>query len=451
MFRHINHIHFVGIGGSGMSGIAEVLIRSGYKVTGSDIKRSAVTDRLERLGAAIVYRHRGENVKNSEVLVYSSAIKDSNPEIVAAQMKGIPIIPRAEMLGELMRMKQGIAIAGTHGKTTTTSIVARILEFSGYDPTVVVGGRIKNIGTGGKLGEGEYFVCEADESDRSFLCLSPVISMITSIDADHLDLYKDIEEIKAAFVEFANRVPFYGFLILAYDDENVKGIIEKVRRRTITYGLSRGVNVLGYDLSLGVTSEFSVKKNRDKIGRFSFPLPGKHYVTNAVGAIALGLELEIPGGCLRDAVAGFEGVERRFEFIRKENIRIIDDYAHHPKEIEETIKAARLIQDKRIIIIFQPHLYSRTFKLLDGFAKSLGMADEVIVTDIYPAREEPIPGVTGKIIVDKMIKNGKKALYIQEIREIAKYVKKMVKRDDMILTLGAGNIRKVALEINKIL
>lgn len=434
-----------------MSGIAEVLIYSGYRVTGSDIRRTPVTERLAGLGAGITYGHKKENVKDVDVLVYSSAIKESNPEIVAAKGMGIPIIPRAEMLGELMRMKQGIAIAGTHGKTTTTSIAARILDFAGYDPTVVVGGRIKSIGSGGRLGKGNYLVCEADESDRSFLSLSPVISIITSIDADHLDNYRDIEEIKVAFTEFANRVPFYGSTILAYDDENVRDIVKGIRRRTITYGLSEGVQVCGYDVSLGLSSEFSVRTNGDTIGRFCLPLPGKHYVRDAIGAIALGIELEVPENLLREAVASFEGVERRFEFIRKGDIIIVDDYAHHPREIEETLKAAKSIHEGRIIAIFQPHLYSRTLKLLDGFAKSLASAGEVVVTDIYPAREEPVPGVTGEIIVDRMARYGKRGKYIRDRKEIPDYVKKMVRKGDMVITLGAGNIREVAVGLNEIL
>lgn len=434
-----------------MSGIAEIIIHSGYRVTGSDMRKTPVTERLKRLGAGIVYEHKKENVKDADVLVYSSAIEESNSEIVTAQMMEIPIIPRAEMLGELMRMKQGIAIAGTHGKTTTTSIVAKILDLAGYDPTIVVGGRIRSIGSGGKLGKGDYLVCEADESDRSFLSLSPVISIITSIDADHLDKYKNIEEIKSAFVEFANRVPFYGCTILAYDDENVRDVIKRIRRRTITYGLSEKAQICGYDVSLSLPSEFSVRMNGDKIGRFLLSLPGVHYVKDAIAAIALGVELEIPNKLLKDAVASFEGVERRFEFIRKGNIEIIDDYAHHPKEIEETLNAARNIHKGRIITIFQPHLYSRTTKLLDGFAQSLRLADKVIVTDIYPAREKPIPGVTGEIIVDRMIKYGKEATYIKDRKEIPDYIKKIVIKGDMVITLGAGNIREVAIELNNIL
>jgi len=434
-----------------MSGIAEVLIRSGYRVTGSDIKRTSVTERLENLGAGIIYEHKEKNVRNADVLVYSSAIKESNTELIAARSMKIPIIQRAEMLAELMRMKQGIAIAGTHGKTTTTSIAARILDFAGYDPTVVVGGRIKSIGSGGRLGKGDYLVCEADESDRSFLSLSPVISIITSIDADHLDSYRDIEEIKNAFMEFANRVPFYGCTILAYDDENVRDIIKGIKKRTITYGLSEGVQIYGYDVSLDISSEFSVRMDKDVIGRFSLPLPGIHYVRNAIAAIALGIELEIPKGLLRDAIVSFEGVERRFEFIRKGDIKIVDDYAHHPKEIEETLIAAKNIHKGRIIAIFQPHLYSRTVKLLDGFAQSLKLAEEVVVTDIYPAREEPIPGVTGEIIVDRMIAYGNKGVYIKDRKEIPDYIRKIARKGDMIITLGAGNIREVAVELNNIL
>ncbi len=449
MFRHIKQIHFVGIGGAGMSGIAEILVCSDYRVTGSDIKKTPVTERLRSIGVDIRYEHSEDNIKGADVLVYSSAVRDSNPEIKVARRLSIPVIPRAEMLSELMRMKQGIAIAGTHGKTTTTSIIAKILTLAGYDPTVVVGGRVKSIGTGGKLGKGDYLVCEADESDRSFLSLSPVISVITSIDADHLDNYESIDEIRNSFLKFANNVPFYGCTILSYDDANVRRIIREISRRTITYGLLEGSCVLGYEIEFGLPSKFYIRADGDQLGQFSLLLPGIHYLTDAIGAVAVGIELEIPKGILRDGIESFEGVERRFEFLRCEDISIVDDYAHHPKEIEETLKAARTIHKGRIIAVFQPHLYSRTEKLLPGFIKSLELADQVIVTEIYPAREEPIPGIGGDLIVEGM-KSGN-PIFIKEKDEIPIRVKQLIKKGDMVLTLGAGNIRDIAEELNRIL
>ncbi len=447
MFAHIKHIHFVGIGGAGMSGIAEVLLSSGYRISGSDMKKTPLTERLRLSGAIIEYEHRKENIKGADVLVYSSAISPQNPEIQQAKKAGIPVIPRAEMLGELMRMKQGIAIAGTHGKTTTTSITAKILGSAGYDPTVVVGGKVKSIGTGGRLGKGEYLVCEADESDRSFLHLSPVMSVITSIDSDHLDNYKDMQDIKDTFVKFANLVPFYGCTIIAYDDENIKEIKNRIKRRVITYGIVKGAHILGEEVISGLPSKFSVRTNGDLIGRFSISLPGIHYIKDTIAAIAVGVELGIQRGILEDAVSGFEGVERRFEFIRDGDIKIVDDYAHHPKEIEETLNAARTIHKGRIIAIFQPHLYSRTKRLFREFATALELADEVILTEIYPAREKPLKGVSARLISNKM----KKCSFVKDRFEIPGLIKKIVRKGDMLITLGAGNIRDVAIELNNIL
>lgn len=432
-----------------MSGIAEVLINLGFKITGSDIRKSKITERLKGLGAEISYLHKRENIKGADVLVYSSAIKPTNPEFMEAKRENIPVIPRAEILQELMRMKQGIAIAGTHGKTTTTSIIGRILAKAGLDPTLIVGGVVKSLGTTARLGLGEFLVCEADESDFSFLTLSPVISVITSIDEDHLDNYKNIGEIREAFTQFANRVPFYGCTILCNDDSNIKRIKKNLKKRYITYGIEKGANILGFDIELGMPSKFSVRSNGDFIGKFELSLPGIHYIYNALAAISVGIELEINHSVMQDAISTFEGVSRRFELMYEgKGIKIIDDYAHHPREIEMTLMAARTIHKGRIIAIFQPHLYSRTLYLLSRFSKCFNLADKVIITDIYPAREEKIEGVTGKLIKDAMVKEGhRNVVYIEDKNDIPDFVIKDLRDGDLVMVLGAGDVYKVAKKL----
>ncbi len=446
----IERIHFVGIGGSGMSGIAEVLINMGYKVTGSDIRKTPVIERLISLGAEVKTGHSPENVKDADVVVYSSAVKEDNPEIVEARKRKIPVIPRAEMLAELMRMKYSIAVAGTHGKTTTTSMIASILKEGGLDPTMVVGGILKTIGTGAILGKGEYFVAEADESDRSFLKLLPTIVVITNIDREHLDHYKDLDEIKNTFVEFAGKVPFYGSVFLSTDDPNSLDIRNRIERRVITFGLSPQADVKGVEVELrGFSSSFTVKINGEELGRIELSIPGIHNVKNALAAVGVGLELGIPFECIQRALSSFRGVSRRFELRgEKKGIRVYDDYAHHPREIEATLEAARTGWKGRIIVVFQPHLYSRTLHLADEFGKSFFLADKVIITEIYPAREEPIPGVSGRLIYEKCREYGHKNVeWIEKKEEIPEKLVPELREGDMVILMGAGDIWKLHEEI----
>lgn len=451
MFRHIKHIHFVGIGGIGVSGIAELLINSGYKISGSDIHLSLITQRLEKLGAHIFSSHQSKNIGLADVVVYSSAISPSNPELKAARRKNIPCIPRAEILGELMRMRESIAIAGTHGKTTITSMVGAILDAAGLDPTIVVGGKLRSIGTNVKLGAGKFIVCEVDESDKLFLALSPVITVLTSIDNDHLDSYKDIEEIKEAFLNFTHRVPFYGCNIVCGDDKNIKSILNKIEKRYVTYGFSKGSNLRIHDYESGLISRFRLQSNGDVIGPFTLYLPGMHNILNAAGAIATGIELEIPPRIIIEAVSKFKGVHRRFELKGEiSGIKIMDDYAHHPREIEVTLKTARSLYSGRIILIFQPHLFSRTQKLSAQFGDCFWDADLVIVTPIYPAREKPIPGVTGKLIVDSAQSQGYKNIFYMESKDkIISWCLKNLKKGDTLFTIGAGDIYKMGDKLIK--
>jgi UDP-N-acetylmuramate--alanine ligase len=449
MFRHIKHIHFVGIGGIGMSGIAELLINLGYKVSGSDIAFSPITQRLESLGAYIVNKHSEKNIGEADVVVYSSAIPPSNPEIREAQRRKIPCIPRVEILGELMRMKESIAVAGTHGKTTTTSMVGKVLEEAGFDPTIVVGGRLKPLGINAKLGEGKFIVCEVDESDKRLLELSPIINVITSIDEEHLDNYKDINEVKSIFLKFTNRVPFYGCNIVCSAEENIKHIIPKIKKRCITYGFDEKSRIQIKNYSLGTPSHFQVQINSENLGEFTLFLPGLHNILNACAAIAVGIELEVPTPIIKKAVSGFKGAHRRFELKGEvRGAKIIDDYAHHPREIEVTLRTARQLFSKRIIVIFQPHLFSRTQKLCERFGNCFWDADYVIVTSIYPAREKPVKGITGKLIVDSAISKGyKKIIYIESKKEIIQWCKESLRPGDILFTIGAGDVYKIGDEL----
>ncbi|MDI6839745.1 MAG: UDP-N-acetylmuramate--L-alanine ligase [bacterium] len=456
MFRHISHIHFVGIGGIGMSGIAELLLNSGYKISGSDIHPSPITRRLEKLGARIFYDHKAQNVLPADVVVYSSAILNSNPELTEARYRSIPCIPRIEILGELMRMKESIAIAGTHGKTTITSMVGKILELAGLDPTIIIGGRLRSLGTNVRLGSGGFIVCETDESDKLFLNLFPIITVISSIDEDHLDNYKDLDEIIKTFIKFTNRVPFYGCNIVCIDDENIKQSIPKISKRYITYGFNNKANLRIRHYKLGLPSHFWVQSNSEDLGEFTIPLPGIHNILNATSAIAVALELELPLNIIKRAMSKFEKVIRRFELKGEvRGAKIIDDYAHHPYEIEVTLRAARTLYSGKIIVIFQPHLFSRTLKLIDRFGTCFREADEVIITPIYPARESPIQGVTGKLIVDSAISKGYKNIsYTESKEELIQHIMRYLcagklKKGDTIFTMGAGDIYKVGEEILK--
>ncbi|MCD6086928.1 MAG: UDP-N-acetylmuramate--L-alanine ligase [Candidatus Hydrothermae bacterium] len=443
MWRKYQRIHMVGIGGSGMSGIAEVLHNLGFMVTGSDIQKKDMTERLEKLGIKVYYGHAPENVEGAEVVVVSTAIPPDNPEVLYAQEKKIPVIPRAEMLAELMRMKYSIAVSGAHGKTTTTSMIASILENAGYDPTVVVGGRIRGMGTGGKLGQSEYLVAEADESDGSFLKLFPTISVITNIDEEHIDTYGDMENLKNAFVEFANKVPFYGCTVISIDDPGARDLLPRIRRRVLTFGLSRQADFEARELELkGLGSSYSLYVRGEPMGKVRLGVPGIFNVRNSLAAFATAFELDIPPGVAIEALESFKGVMRRFEIKgEKKGIMVVDDYAHHPVEIEAVLKAARRFWEGRIIVLFQPHRYSRTRRLYRRFGSAFHLADMLIITSIYPAGEKPLPGVTSELIYNAARDAGHREVYlIEDLEEARKFLLKTLKEGDLFITMGAGNV-----------
>ena len=454
MFGKVKKVHFVGIGGIGMSGIAEVLLNTGFEITGSDIKKSERTEYLKNLGVDINIGHKAELVRGVDVVVYSSAVKGDNPELIEADRNKIPVIPRAEMLAELMRMKYSIAVAGAHGKTTTTSMIAKVLTDAGFDPTVVVGGIIKGLGTNAKLGKSEYLIAEADESDRSFLKLLPTIGVITNIDEDHLDIYKDIDEIKSAFIDFANKIPFYGDTYICEDDRNIRTIIPYIKKRFITYGIkTRNAQIRAYNLkeSRGFYT-FDFTANRTYSGHIRLKIPGIHNVYNALASAGIGLELGIPIDTVIKALSFFEGVKRRFEILGrfKNGVVVVDDYAHHPAEIQAILSVAKQQRFKKIIAIFQPHLYSRTIKLLDRFSNAFENADVLILTDIYGAREKPIEGITGEILYRKVIeKKNADVYYIPDMELIPEKVVSMISGNNIVLTIGAGNIFRTGESIVK--
>ena len=429
-----------------MSGIAEVLINLGFTVTGSDMRLSSTTDYLEKLGAGIAQGHDPENVADADVVVYSSAVKLDNTEIRYAHSQKIPVIRRAEMLGELMRLKQGIAVAGTHGKTTTTSMVGMVLQKGGIDPTLIVGGKVRSLKTNAKLGRSDYMVVEADEFDRSFLKLVPNIAIITNIESDHLDCYKDLDEIKRTFLQFANSVPFYGLIIYCLDEKGLQEIASGFERRIMTYGFDPQAEVRAVDINLDKFNvDFTVKWKNKSLGRVALKLPGEHNVKNSLAAIAAGLEFKMPFKKIKQALEEFSGVHRRFEIKKdQDDILVVDDYAHHPTEIKASLKGARGGFDKRIIAVFQPHLFSRTRDFYKDFAQSFFDADILIVSAIYPAREKPIPGVNGDMIANEALKMGhKEVFFIKEENEVVKKLLEIVRKGDLIITIGAGDIWKV--------
>lgn len=447
MFKKTAHIHFVGIGGSGMSGIAEVLINLGYVVSGSDAAISEITKRLKNLGARFFLGHDASNIKGADVVVCSSAIALDNVEVTEAIANGIPVIPRAEMLAELMRLKYGIAVAGSHGKTTTTSMISLILSKGGLDPTVVVGGRFNDIGSNAKLGNSEYMVVETDESDGSFLRLSPIIAVVTNIDMEHLDYYKDLEDIQNAFVHFMNKVPFYGRVILCLDSIPVCQIKNKVHRQITTYGLNKESDVRAEHIVLkGFYSEYNLIYHGRNLGRINLNIPGLHYVNNSLAAIAVGLELGVRFETIVEALSEYSGVQRRFQIKGDVNrVLVMDDYAHHPSEIKCTLEALRIEREnKRIITIFQPHRYSRTKSLAQEFGNVFNQAQIVVVTDIYPAGEKPINGVSASLIVENLIKSGHpQVMYIHQFEDIVNFLVNTLQQDDLVITLGAGNVWKI--------
>ncbi len=444
MFFRPQHLHFIGIGGIGMSGIAEVLLNLGFDISGSDLKLSATTDRLAKLGARIFEGHAAANVSGAKAVVVSSAVHADNPEVQEARHRQIPVIPRGELLAELMRLKYGIAIAGSHGKTTTTSMTAAVLSGAGLDPTVVVGGKAASMGgSNARVGQSEFLVVESDESDGSFLKLSPILAVVTNIDREHLDHYASIDEIRSAFLDFIQKVPFYGAAILCLDDENVQQLLPAVNRRTVTYGASHQAGLQVVDIDCGsFESHFSVRSRGQSLGKFHLRVPGIHNVLNATAAIAVGLELDVQVEAIREAIASFTGVDRRFQTRgQARGVTVIDDYGHHPTEIRATLAAAQLCKFRRIHAIFQPHRYSRTQHLMDEFARSFHQADMVYVLDIYAASEEPIPGVTGQTLAERLRDFGHRCVeYTGTIEQTAALVAEKVRDGDLVLTLGAGNV-----------
>ena len=453
MFRHVKNIHFIGIGGIGMSGIAEVLCNLEFSVSGSDLKKSKNTDRLEKAGATIFEGHAAENVGDAQVVVYSSAVKDDNPEIVIARERAIPIIPRAEMLAELMTLKPyAVAIAGTHGKTTTTSMVATVLGHAGVDPTTVVGGVVEMLGSNAKLGASDWFVTEADESDRSFLMLYPTVAVVTNIDKEHMESYKGMEDVVQCFTDFVNKVPFFGVCILCLDDPNVQLIIPKIKRRRVTYGMTAQADISAHNIQyndmFGAT--FSVMKEGENLGEINLPVPGKHNIYNALAATAVALELEVPFEKISEAFAKFRNANRRFQFKGEANgIAVVDDYGHHPTEILATLSAAKDGSGgRRTVVVFQPHRYSRTRELFDEFALSFNNADVLFITDIYAASEQPIDGITAEILTENIKKYGhKNAIYVGDVETAAEKVLPHLQEGDLVITLGAGTITRLSDEI----
>jgi UDP-N-acetylmuramate--alanine ligase len=427
-----------------MSGIAEVLLNLGYQISGSDVKLSPITDRLAAMGARVFEGHAASNIAGARALVVSSAVEEQNPEVQEARRLQIPVIPRGELLAELMRLKYGIAVAGSHGKTTTTSMTATILNFAGLDPTVVVGGRVGTMGgSNARVGRSDFLVVEADESDGSFLKLAPIVAVVTNVDREHLDHYPTLDAIRAAFLEFVNKVPFYGAAIVCLDDPNVQGMVPEIRRRTIAYGTTAQADVEAGDIACGpFVSEFSVRYRTTDLGRFTLRIPGRHNVLNATAAIAVAMELEVKPDVIREGLATFSGVDRRFQMRGKERgVTVVDDYGHHPTEIRATLDGARLCGFRRIHVLFQPHRYSRTFHLMDEFARSFAQADSVFVMDIYAASEKPIEGVTAEALADRIRQFGHRGVeYVGTIDRGVDALVAAAADGDLVLTLGAGNV-----------
>ncbi len=451
IFKRKKSFYFIGIGGIGMSGLAEILLSMGHQVSGSDRQLSEITRYLQKRGAHIFQGHNAQNLQKADFLVYSSAIPKDNPEMQRAKEMGIPMMRRAELLGQIFNRHFGIAVAGTHGKTTTTAMIGQILLKAAFDPTIIVGGRLHNLMTNARLGKSEYLIAEADEYDRSFLTLAPRIAVLTSLEADHLDIYQDLNDLKETFLRFTNQVTFDGVIICCNEAEHLKSVRPKFKNTTILYGLSPEADVRAENVRFSENqSRFEVHTTSGKIGAVTLNVPGRHNVLNALAAITVAMELEINFEVVSQALSEFKGVERRFDVHGIFNdIMIVNDYAHHPTEIEATLRAAQTGWKRRIVAVFQPHLYSRTRDFYKEFARALQMANLAVVTEIYPAREEPIPGVSGKLITDAM---GKKGCYITGKEKLFRFLKKELRPGDMVLFLGAGTINQMANEfIEKII
>jgi UDP-N-acetylmuramate--alanine ligase len=451
MFFKPQHVHFVGIGGIGMSGIAEVLLSLGYQVSGSDVKLSAITDRLGALGAKIHLGHEAANVTGAKAVVVTSALDKTNPEVAEARRLQIPVIPRGELLAELMRLKFGIAIAGSHGKTTTTSIVASVLNAANLDPTIVVGGRVAGMqGSNARVGKSSIIVVESDESDGSFLKLAPILAVVTNIDREHLDHYASLEEVREAFTEFVNKVPFYGAAVLCMEDENIQQIFPNVRRRTITYGRSAQVDLQIENIDLAATgSDFTIRRCSHELGEFRVNVPGVHNVLNAAAALGVGLEMDVPVARIREGLAAFSGVDRRFSIRGTERgVTVLDDYGHHPTEIKATLAAAKLSAYQRVHVLFQPHRFSRTKFLLDEFGTAFHQADDLFLLDVYAASEPAIEGVNSHVLLEKIRSYGHRAAYyVANMDEGIAAVTAVAEPGDLIVTLGAGNVSAAAEKI----
>ncbi len=443
LFSKKTKVHFVGIGGIGMSGIAEVLLNLGYPVSGSDVRTTPTTARLLSLGARVFEGHRPAHVGDADVVVISSAVRTDNPEVLEAERRQVPIIPRAEMLAELMRLKYGIAVAGSHGKTTTTSMVAVVLDQAGLDPTMVIGGRIGSLGSNARLGNSDLMVVEADESDRSFLSLSPVLAVVTGIDREHMEAYRDLADLEDAFVSFVNKVPFYGASVLCLDEERIQDILPRVRRRHITYGFSTQADITAEGVRHeGASSIFRLRVRGDDAGEVRLRVPGRIAVLNSLAAVGVALELGIGMDDLRKGLSAFSGVDRRFQL--KADVAgtlVVDDYGHHPTEIRATLDTAKDAFGKRTIVVFQPHRYTRVQALFDEFCRAFHQADLLLVTEIYPAGEEPIEGVSGKKLADGIKEHGHRDVrFVGGLEEVPGIVEREIREGDLILTLGAGSV-----------
>ncbi len=443
MYGRIKNIHFVGIGGIGMSGIAEVLLNLGYGVTGSDIKLTETVERLKRLGAQFTLGHRIENVSSADVVVISSAIRDDNPEVIASKSRNIPVIRRAEMLSELMRLKYGIAVAGSHGKTTTTSMISTVLAYGGFDPTIVVGGRLKSLGTNARLGNGKFMVVEADESDGSFLMLSPVIAVVTNIDEEHLDHYQSIDRLEHAFSEFLNKVPFYGLAVIGVDSERIRSIIPRFKKRVVTYGFSDQSEFRAEDICIsGFQTDFKVLFKNSLLGAVELNVPGRHNAQNALASFAVGMELGMSFEDVKEGLHEFMGIDRRIQLKGEINgVRIIDDYAHHPEEIRVTLSTLKESFPGRIISVFQPHRFTRTSILFDEFVRVLGDVDMLFLLDIYPAGEEPIEGVSSARLARAINEKGNNNVrYVENPDGVIDNLSGVIRSGDIVVTIGAGNV-----------